>query len=264
MPLPVLFMNYDSIMSLLKTNMFCLHFSCCIKMTICSWRSMKCSRIFPFGILVIVLILVIKNEPTKWTPQMSGMEKDLGHLSTQKQLFLKHSHNRVPSSADIITTQYSHYVNGIKAGPENMYITEPGYVSRLKPPYFNDVTNSLWQFSTYMSAGELARRYNAQYIIDLACGIGYKLSAFQKEFKLICIDYKENLKIVQRNYPFIDTIEVNLDDESKCQLNISQQILSQSVVISADVIEHLADPLRCYIKVLKVSQECDTFWISLN
>lgn len=161
----------------------------------------------------------------------------------------------IQSSDSTWKIQYINYINGVKASRENVYITEPKYTSRQKPSYFNDPPNSLWQFTTYMSAGELARRYHAKYIIDLGCGSGSKLAAFQKEFHLIGIDYKENLKRTQKAYPFIDVVDVDLDQGPSCQLRISPDILSQAVVVSADVIEHLVDPFNCYMKVLQVSQK---------
>ena len=154
-----------------------------------------------------------------------------------------------------VSIQYSNYINGVKASPENVYITEKNYTSRQTPTYFNDINGSLWQFTTYMSAGELARRYHAKYIIDLGCGEGSKLAAFQKEFHLIGIDYKANLKRVQKVFPFIDVVEIDLDQGPSCQLKIDPHILSEAVVISADVIEHLVDPFSCYMKVLQVSQK---------
>ncbi len=39
--------------------------------------------------------------------------------------------------------------------------------------------------------------------------------------------------------------------QGDCAVNISLEVLQQSVVMSADVIEHIVDPFYCYLPLLQ-------------
>ncbi|ELT91640.1 hypothetical protein CAPTEDRAFT_212549 [Capitella teleta] len=149
--------------------------------------------------------------------------------------------------------KYSLLVNGTKASADNMYIYRPGYKINAEPLYYVDKGQKdlVFQLSTYYVAGELARRYNARYLIDVGCGSGVKMASFRDEFHVIGIDYETNIRNATKAFPNLQFIEANLEGDSECTVALSPEILSQAVVVSADIIEHLKNPLPCYVKTLK-------------
>lgn len=163
--------------------------------------------------------------------------------------------NKAPRA---VITYSSHQLNPHFTEPqataENLYLSG-NYTSRkYYPMYYKDkgIEDFKWNLAAYFVTGEIARRYNATHIIDIGCGTATKLSKFQSEFQLIGVDYGSNLLEAKRSYPFIHAINLNLDSKQVCQLDIPNDVLSRAVIVSADVIEHLRNPLKCYIKVLKV------------
>ncbi|ELU18372.1 hypothetical protein CAPTEDRAFT_213073 [Capitella teleta] len=149
--------------------------------------------------------------------------------------------------------KYSLTVNGTTASAENFYIIRPNYKINAEPTYYVDKGQQdlVYQLSTYYVAGELARRYNARYLIDVGCGSGVKLASFRDEFHVIGIDYEANIRNASKAFPNLQFIEANLEGDSECNVVVSPAILSQAVVVSADIIEHLINPLPCYVKTLK-------------
>ncbi len=138
------------------------------------------------------------------------------------------------------------------------FIQDNFYSARITNKYFRDTDVSLWQTTTYYIAAELARRLNSKFIIDLGCGRAYKLSKADPHLKLICVDFKDNLIYSQTHYKHIHFIEVDFEgDASNCSFlntikhQLTMSMLANSVVISADVIEHIRDPQGCYFATLK-------------
>ena len=134
---------------------------------------------------------------------------------------------------------------------KNFYISSPSYKHRLKPKVNLDRKVNNYHPVTYVITAEIARRYSARYIIDLGCGSAAKLAKLAGEFNVIGIDYGGNYKRAKTNYPHLKILEADLDRVKGCYVRLPPDILLQSVVISADVIEHLTDPFRCYLKLLK-------------
>ncbi len=64
------------------------------------------------------------------------------------------------------------------------------------------------------------------------------------------MDYKVNVANSRKAHPDIAFYEMDLD-HGNCQVEIPIEILLQSVVVSADVIEHIRDPKYCYIPLMK-------------
>ena len=161
---------------------------------------------------------------------------------------------QTPSLRNIVfKLNYSHSISGVRAHKDNMYITKQGYKSNLHPQYSEEVDSfNGYQLATYFSAGEIARRYNARYLIDIGCGKGGKIATFRNEFHVIGVDYGVNLDTSRSLYPAVTFLEANFDVNGSCKLDLHPDIISQAVVISADVIEHIVDPLHCYTKYLKV------------
>lgn len=98
---------------------------------------------------------------------------------------------------------------------------------------------------------------NCAYIIDLGCGNGKKLKEFHPQFQIIGVDIGYNLKFCRSNYPFGLWLDQDLGNPKA--INIHEDILKKSVIICADVIEHLVNPayLLCNIKkIMDYSPAC--------
>lgn len=154
---------------------------------------------------------------------------------------------------DIVVTgeDFIEKINMTNPLHKNFYISAPLYKHRLKPKVHLDHKVNNYHPVTYFVAAEIARRYSARYIIDLGCGSAGKLSKLAGEFNVIGIDYGYNYQKAKATYPHLKIMEANLDRVKGCYVRLPPDILFQSLVISADVIEHLTDPFRCYLKLLQ-------------
>ncbi len=127
----------------------------------------------------------------------------------------------------------------------NNYFIKPDYRIREVPIYFDDVATSraddaVWQPDVYPFAAYLARRFRCSYIIDIGCGSAQKLVKLHPEFQVIGLDFKDSIKYCGQEFPFGQWIEWNLDEQGV--IPIQSDVLSNAVIISADVIEHLMHP----------------------
>jgi len=130
------------------------------------------------------------------------------------------------------------------------YGLKPTYNHRLKPEYFNDVLSDshLWQTDVYRLAAKLARKAHVKRIIDIGCGRAGKLKAFVDEFETIGYDYGANIDHCKQTYPAGQWHVADLETE------VIAADFSGSVVICADVIEHLINP-DALIKSLRNAAE---------
>ena len=153
---------------------------------------------------------------------------------------------------DLIVTgeDFMDKINTTNPRHANFFISSPAYKHRLKPKVHLDGKVKDYQPVTYFLAAELARRYNARYIIDVGCGSASKLAKLAGEFIVIGVDHGANYKKAKDTYPYLTFMDTSLDRGKKCYVKIPKEVLFQAVVISADVIEHLIDPFYCYIKLL--------------
>lgn len=113
------------------------------------------------------------------------------------------------------------------------------YQARLEPQYFNDTLQDahLWQADIYRLAVQLARKTGVSRIVDIGCGRGGKLLPLASEFKITGIDYGENIQYLNTIAPAGDWIPIDLAREV-----VPAELFRDSVVICADVIEHLITP----------------------
>ena len=118
------------------------------------------------------------------------------------------------------------------------------YVSRAEPEYFEDSvtaeTGIIWQPEVYPYAGWLAKELGCNRIIDVGCGRAGKLSQMANEFAITGLDFGSNLEFCRQQYPQGQWREIDFDQATSWDL--SKEELSSSVMICADVIEHLRDP----------------------
>lgn len=123
---------------------------------------------------------------------------------------------------------------------KNFFI-KSGYISRVLPQYFLDNSNEIiHQPYIYSLAAYLGQLFGCTHIIDIGCGKGEKLTELYPRFQIIGIDYGENLLQCRRQYKFGSWTEWNFDKSEI--LKISKDILNNSIIVCADVIEHMKNP----------------------
>lgn len=122
------------------------------------------------------------------------------------------------------------------------YYLPSGYKIRLRNKNFLDEPSKLlYQPLVYRLAIYIARRAGIKTIIDIGCGSGLKLAEVSNEFQIIGIDSSEVKPLFLEIVPGAGWIECDLN---KSMPELSKEMLDSSVVICADVIEHLANPDR--------------------
>lgn len=115
-----------------------------------------------------------------------------------------------------------------------------GYNARPEPLYFEDFDGSsgvLAQPGVYEHAGEVARAFDAQRLVDFGCGKAIKLVSYRDEFEIIGLDYGVNLEWCGTNHPGCTWLEHDFEVPGPVDVEAEG-----SVIICADVIEHLAQP----------------------
>lgn len=121
------------------------------------------------------------------------------------------------------------------------YYLKFGYQSREKPEYCLDLLqNDIWQPQVYVLARYLGMTLNCKYVIDIGCGMAYKLSKMYPDFQIIGIDYGVNIDQCRDMFPHGTWIEHDLNSPQR--LPIPESILKHSIIVCADVIEHLVHP----------------------
>lgn len=121
-----------------------------------------------------------------------------------------------------------------------------GYESRPKPEYFNDsvteTTGYIWQPDVYTLTAILARRHGCSNIIDIGCGHAQKPSQIHPEFMVTGIDFGDNIRYCRETYNFGQWIEADI--EQPLSISLPKQLLSRSIIVCSDVIEHLINPIN--------------------
>lgn len=136
-------------------------------------------------------------------------------------------------------------------GSPEQYFLRPGYESRDKTAYFADADDGkIWQPDVYAEAAEIARRLGATKLIDFGCGEARKLVAQHPRFEIIGVDFGPNLEACAERFKFGRWIRHDFDSENA--LNLTEEDLRDSVLISSDVIEHLLRPERL-LKTLRTA-----------
>lgn len=126
------------------------------------------------------------------------------------------------------------------------YCLKSDYVSRDVPDYFVDglADSESWQADVYRLGMNMATGYaDAQAqpfkplpIVDLGCGNGKKLSAWSETGRVIGVDHGSNAQAFKANvHGRFNDVDLNAEV-------IHPTFFRDTVVICADVIEHLPDP----------------------
>lgn len=129
----------------------------------------------------------------------------------------------------------------------NNYGLPTDYEARLQPQYFNDVLADahLWQADVYRAAAHLADKAHAPCLVDIGCGRGTKLLQYRNDMAIVGIDYGDNIEHLREHWPVGDWHTYDLESQI-----VPAELFRGSVVICADVIEHLVNPLAL-IQTLK-------------
>ena len=123
------------------------------------------------------------------------------------------------------------------------YFVKPGYLHRPAPDYFHDFEGgTVWQPDVYGELPDFAARLGATRIVDVGCGTAAKLAALHPRFEIVGIDHGPNIERCRERYGFGSWIEHDL--ESADALPLDPEVLRGSVIVCADVIEHLVEPER--------------------
>jgi hypothetical protein len=96
-----------------------------------------------------------------------------------------------------------------------------------------------YQPHVYSMLGYLARRSGAKRIIDIGCGSATKLRSLHEEFELVCIDQSAPLDYARKTVP--SAVFISWDLESGLP-NLPETLFDDSLVVCADVLEHLRNP----------------------
>jgi hypothetical protein len=127
--------------------------------------------------------------------------------------------------------------------PNSTFCIKPGYIIRSDPIYFADEqyadSDIVHQPDAYKLAAFLARRYEADTIIDIGCGRARKLMELTA-LRKVGVDFLSNLQHCRQSFPAETWIEADLENAQ--DLDIDGQVVKRSIIICADVIEHLVDP----------------------
>jgi 2-polyprenyl-3-methyl-5-hydroxy-6-metoxy-1,4-benzoquinol methylase len=131
---------------------------------------------------------------------------------------------------------------GRAAAPGDPFGLPAGYAARAQPVYYADVADDglTWQPDVYPTAAEIARSLDCDTLVDIGCGHARKLSALHPEFKLIGVDYGANIEHCRGRFPFGTWLEADFEDIDL--LPLPPRVLTKTVVVCSDVIEHLVDP----------------------
>jgi SAM-dependent methyltransferase/chromosome segregation ATPase len=119
----------------------------------------------------------------------------------------------------------------------------PRYVSRARPEYHHEdsVAESgvTWQPEVYELAGEFAKARSLNTVVDIGCGSGLKLEAIDVQ-RRVGVDFGPNLDWCREHHSWGEWIEADFETEDLRK--IEPLLGPDTVVICADVVEHLVDP----------------------
>lgn len=119
----------------------------------------------------------------------------------------------------------------------------PDYVSRGRPEYHHEdsvaMSGVTWQPEVYELAGEFAKARLLKTVVDIGCGSGLKLEAIDVP-RRVGVDFGPNLEWCREHHAWGEWIEA--DFETNDLRKIEPLLGPDTVIICADVVEHLIDP----------------------
>jgi hypothetical protein len=137
-----------------------------------------------------------------------------------------------------------HAAAAVRPGLPAGFGTGASYTPRVPPEYFDDAGRAdahiVHQPDVYALASHLAASYDATHVIDIGCGAAEKLLPLGARFKLIGLDVGLNLERTRERHP--EHTWLQFDAERDPPPALPPSLLARSVLVCADVIEHLVDP----------------------
>lgn len=139
---------------------------------------------------------------------------------------------------------------------DNYFIKE-GYICNLDskgqaiPFLDDDYAASTYQIMVYKFAKKLICKYEARSVLDIGCGFGIKLKDIILPVcsNIVGIDTKYSIDYCRREHDFGRWLEDNIENPG---LNLDEKF---DLIISSDVIEHLADPDKMLKYIIKNSHK---------
>jgi hypothetical protein len=132
------------------------------------------------------------------------------------------------------------------------FCNKPGYLARTTPAYVDDILAESevksHQPDVYRFAAYLANRLECKHAVAVGCGSGTELFEMFPQSQVVGVDFGANLQRSRRQYPGGTWIEHDLDRAGR--VRIAETVLRRSVIICADVIEHLVNP-ACLLSNLR-------------
>jgi len=121
----------------------------------------------------------------------------------------------------------------------NYYLPD-GYIKRKDNLLYKDEPCSFnYQPYVYSLSDYIASRAGLEWIIDIGCGSAGKLIPLSEKFSIVGIDSAEGIGLARETIPNSRLMVHNLEAGLP---NLSADILSESLIICSDVIEHLRTP----------------------
>lgn len=142
--------------------------------------------------------------------------------------------------------QHSHAVCDLPPADRDVrdYFVRSQYRPRLAPQYFDDfspgTSERSYQPDVY-SLAEFFASLGIRRVIDIGCGKGEKLRPLANRFEIIGLDIGANIEHCRRAFPRGEWITHDL--ESDRDFPFAGTRLDDAIVICADVIEHLTNPM---------------------
>jgi SAM-dependent methyltransferase len=124
------------------------------------------------------------------------------------------------------------------------FFLRASYRARAEPEYFEDFTPDgqprVYQPDVYALAGAIART-GARRIVDIGCGKAGKLQPLSAELDIVGVDIGINIDFCRKTHTFGRWIEHDIGSPGAMPLDDVD--LRGAVVVCADVIEHVIDPM---------------------
>lgn len=178
-----------------------------------------------------------------------ALARTLGHVRR---------HGRRMSRMSAVGWKAARYHRRRLPGP---YFLPVGYRSRDRPLYDHkrQEEQTEWQRAVYTTAAWIGESLQSLRVIDVGCGNGEKLVDLYPRFEVIGIDYGENLRRCRERYEFGTWLEHDLDVDEPLPLSAE---VERSIIVCADVIEHLLRPERLLMHLREALEHADAAVIS--
>lgn len=213
-------------------------------------------RFLHVSVLFFVVVVLIQMEPIRFTAS---------NYNTNSNLLAV---DRASSHCGAVSKI------SITPGAANNYFLPEGYKTH-DLRYFNDLNTfrSIYQADIYNLAVNLSRQNSRSTFIDVGSGTGLKSSYLYDNIetnrKFVVIDFGPNLDVAKENFmktkryrsqkvaSDIEFHEWDID-RRPFPTEIANDLITESIMVVADVIEHLVNPDQLVDKLLAVMKGCGT------